>query len=201
MRSLLVVLIFVTSLASEASTHIWKKVAQEDNIQVFTRKTSSSLLPFKAEGVINANVDQILEALKNHKTKHKWSPKLKSVKLHKELAENEYIFSEYYKTPWPAYDREFLLKGSIKQLAPSKYQLKASSIDDKDLQNNSHVQANVKTINVVIEKVALNKTKIIFEFYGDMKGWMPIWLMNIIQKKWPLRFIQGLRSHVALNQL
>lgn len=198
MKYLLFSLLFI-SFTGHSSVHKWTQVAQEDSIQVFTRESDSSLLPFKAEGMIHANVDQILEALKNHKTKHKWSPKLKSVKLHKKLANNEYIFSEYYKTPWPAYDREFLLKGSIKQLGPYKYQLKASSIDDKELQNNSHVQANVRTINVVIEKVAQKKTKITFEFYGDMKGWMPIWLMNIIQKKWPLRFIQGLRSHVTSN--
>lgn len=199
MKYLILASILLISFTSQASVHKWKKIAEEDNIQVFSRKSDNSLLPFKAEGMIEANVDDILAALKNHKTKNKWSPKLKNVKLHKQLAEDEYVFSEYYKTPWPASDREFLLKGSIKEISPNKYQLKAKSINDNKLKDDSHVQANVKVINVIIEKVSENKTKLEFEFHGDMKGWMPIWLMNIIQKKWPLRFIQGLRKYTASN--
>jgi len=60
----------------------------------------------------------------------------------------------------------------------------------------SYVQADVKILDVYLEKIGETKTKITFEFHGNMKGWMPTWLMNIIQKKWPLRFIQGLRKRM-----
>ena len=64
-------------------------------------------------GVINADVVNVLKVLRDFDHKHLWAPKLKSVKIHQKINENEFIFSEYYKTPWPATDREFLLKGTL----------------------------------------------------------------------------------------
>jgi len=174
----------------------WKEIANEDKIKVYAKETQNSIIPFRAQGIIYSNIEVVLKTLKNYKIKHRWSPKLKSVKIHKDLGKEEYIFSEYYKTPWPAYDREFLLKGSIKQVSANKYRLVASSIDDKSLSDDGHVQANVELIHITIEKISEQQTQLDFEFHGDMKGWIPVWLMNIIQKKWPLRFIQALRKQV-----
>ena len=108
------------------------------------------------------------------------------------------IFSEFYKTPWPATDREFLLKGSVVYLNKNKVIFSASSIDDPELFNDEYIQAEVKTLEITLEKSNEQQTKITFTFLGDMKGWMPTWLMNLIQKKWPLRFIQSLRERVLI---
>jgi hypothetical protein len=194
MKNLILFLLLIQSLNVYSSIPKWSEVAREDNIKVFARESSDSTIPFKAEGLINANIDRVIEVLRNHQAKNSWAPKLKSVKIHKKLSSNEFIFSEYYKTPWPAYDREFLLRGSINKVSDDLYELKAKSINDKDLSDNGHVQADVKKINIVIKRISTTQTKLTFEFHGDMQGWMPIWLMNIIQKKWPLRFIQGLRN-------
>ena len=181
----------------------WKKIGDEDSILIFSKKPVDGVLPFKAVGNIDKNINIILSTLKNHKTKHQWAPKLEKVKLHQQLSDSDYIFSEYYKTPWPASDREFLLKGEIKKVSSNSYLLLAHSID-KDpnysrLKSEDHVQADVKYINLKLTQLAQNKTEIEFEFHGDMNGFMPVWLMNLIQKKWPLRFIQGLRKQVSAS--
>lgn len=179
----------------------WVKLANEDNIQIFSKTASNGVLPFKAEGVIKTNIETLLNILKNHKTKNKWAPKLDKVTLHESQKNNQFIFSEYYKTPWPATDREFLLAGSILRPNQNTVVLKAHSIDQNKtythLKSPNHIQADVQYINVILNKVSLHETRIQFEFHGDMKGWMPLWLMNLIQKKWPLRFIQGLRKYSA----
>jgi hypothetical protein len=179
----------------------WYEIANQDGISIQTTDTADDIIPFKARGTINAKVERVLEILMEHENKNLWSPKLKFVKIHKELGGDEFIFSEYYSTPWPATDREFLLKGKLSQLADKKYSLKAHSLSPKGenakrLRDIGHIQANVRYLNVFIEEVAPGKTEIQFEFHGDMKGWMPVWLMNLIQKKWPLRFIQGLRKQI-----
>ena len=91
------------------------------------------------------------------------------------------------------------MKGEIVQLSKNKVLLKAHSVDKEEdyrhLKSEKHIQADVKYLNLTLSAVNPNKTKIEFEFHGDMKGWMPLWLMNLIQKKWPLRFIQGLRKY------
>lgn len=179
----------------------WYEIANQDGISIQTTQTSDDIIPFKAKGIINAQVERVLAVLMDHKKKNLWSPKLKYVTIHKELGPDEFIFSEYYSTPWPATDREFLLQGKLEQLAEKKYSLRAHSLLEKNknsklFRDNGHIQADVRYLNVFIEEVSPGRTEIQFEFHGDMRGWMPVWLMNLIQKKWPLRFIQGLRKQV-----
>ena len=88
------------------------------------------------------------------------------------------------------------MKGKIKKLSSNKYILTANSIDIEKLKDQSHIQADVMKLNFLIESTPDKKAKIVFEFHGDLKGWMPAWLVNIIQKKWPWRFIQALQMHI-----
>lgn len=186
---LVLVLLLPTALFAEN----WKKTFKKDNITVYADKASPGIIPFKAIGTLDYNIETVLSILKDYKKKQLWAPKLKSVKLHKEISNDEFVFSEYYKTPWPASDREFLLKGTIKEVG-NKYYLDAASVNDSKLKDGGHVQADVTKLYIVLEKIAENKTKISFEFKGDMKGWMPVWLTNLIQRRWPYLFIKGLRK-------
>jgi hypothetical protein len=200
-KILIIVISFLTFNALAADSTLWTKIHEESDITIYSQRADDAVLPFKATGIVNKNIDQILENLMDYKNKSKWAPKLKNVKLHKQLTDNEFIFSEYYSTPWPATDREFLLKGTINRINKNKITLKAKSIVDGDFSNADHIQADVKYINIILNKISKNKTQIQFEFHGDMKGWMPVWLMNLIQKKWPLRFIQGLQKYNHLSSL
>lgn len=198
-----VVLALIFTLSSYSLAQ-WKKVSAEDDITIFSLPAKSGVLPFKAVGTVKDNIEKILYILKDHKQKPKWAPKLDSVKVHHQLSKNVFIFSEYYRTPWPATDREFLLKGEIFRIDHNTVLLKAFSVDETQdysrLKNKSYIQASVKYINLRLTKIDLNQTKVEFEFHGDMKGWMPNWLMNLIQKKWPLRFIQALRKQSAIRK-
>ena len=195
MKLLSLFILFFT-LSLEASYSNWEQVFNKDGVTVFAQNKGHRIIPFKATAMLNATASEVAKTLQDWKNKHLWSPKLKEVKLHQELANKEYIFSEYYKTPWPAKDREFLMKGRIEKISNSKYMLTANSINNDQLENKTHIQANVMKLNFLIEEVSKNKTKVIFEFHGDLKGWMPAWLVNIIQKKWPYRFIQALQNRI-----
>lgn len=188
--------LFVTVLAIHTinAQCDWKKILEEDNISVYSNREAVGIIPFKAIGSVNGNINKVLKVLKDHQNKHLWSPKLKSVKVHK-INKQEVYFSEYYKTPWPAVDREFLLKGQIYQKG-KKIILSAKSIEDNSLENENYIQARVETLHLTLSPIDGNNTLVTFEFFGDFQGWMPIWLTNLIQKKWPLRFIQGLRKRV-----
>ena len=102
------------SFATNAYTQEWKQVGQEDGIIILSQTAQNGILPFKATGMVEDNIESVLKILKDHKHKPEWSPKLDKVKVHKEIDSKNFIFSEYYQTPWPATDREFLLKGEIK---------------------------------------------------------------------------------------
>jgi hypothetical protein len=40
-----------------------------------------------------------------------------------------------------------------------------------------------------------------FTFSGDLGGWIPDFVQEIIQKRWPVRFIQALQGYLQDHQL
>lgn len=194
MMKFLVLILCIQSFTTFAN---WTLVHEETGIKVFAgHYEKSGVIPFKALGIVNAPIHKVAELIENDELKPDWSPKLKNVVVHERISKNELIFSEYYSTPWPAVDREFLLKGTILRHSESDIEYIGSSVNSS-YRDEDHIQAEVKKLNFRLKRVSDNQTHITFEFNGDMRGWMPVWLMNLIQKKWPLRFIQGLRQQLG----
>jgi hypothetical protein len=187
-----------TIFADKLSTDLWQKFHEEEGISLYrSQQEASGLIPFRASGLFNGNIEDYLKVLLHHSEKAKWAPKLKKVVVHKKLGPNRFIFSEYYKTPWPATDREFLLKGEVVFVNDSHIRLIAENANDLSYGDSNHIRCDVKLLNIDLKSISSNKTSITFEFYGDMMGWMPVWLINLIQKKWPMRFLKGLSSQVS----
>lgn len=180
----------------EIAPNDWVLGLEEKGIQIFeSQKDYKGLIPFKAVARISAPLPKILNILLDTERKPEWAPKLEKVKLHVKKSSRNYIFSEYYKTPWPAKDREFLLDGSL-HFSENSVLFSAKSHIDPLLKSKDHIQADVKILNVKLTKISEEITLMEFTFLGHMKGLMPKWLVNIIQRKWPLRFIEGLISQL-----
>ena len=193
----LVILSLIAILSSNiyAKKIKWESFHKEDGIELFRAKEQKDgIIPFKAIAIIDRSQKDILKVLMDVDRKPEWSPKLKDVKLHKRVSPITYIFSEYYKTPWPFSDREFLLEGQVVFPEPGLVTLFAKSKNESGFEDDDHIQCDVSFLNLNLYDRGPNKTAVSFSFHGDMKGWMPVWLINIIQKKWPMRFIQGLRK-------
>lgn len=201
MKTIYSLLLFLGLCLNSFAQSNWTEVFNKSGIKIYASKKVDGLIPFKALGTINHPIEKVVELLNNYKIKNKWAPKLKEVVLHKMVKKDHYVFSEYYKTPWPAYDREFLLEGSLQKVG-EKYIFDAKSSNEYQYANSDYVQADVKKLTLILSKIENNKTHISFEFFGDIKGWIPTWLVNIIQKKWPYRFIQAMDKQLQdqLNQ-
>jgi hypothetical protein len=195
LRRFLFVLVFLAT--SAGAEEDWEAFHHQEGITLYRQaKSQDGLIPFRASGEFKGNIKFFLMALMDHQTKPEWAPKLKKVTVHQTIKPNEVVFSEYYKTPWPASDRQFLLKGEISSPQKGSILLKAQNSLELKWKDDDHIVCDVRFLNLLLEKLDEDKTRITFSFYGDMKGWMPSWLINIIQKKWPLRFLEGLQKYV-----
>lgn len=177
----------------------WKVSSFEDGITLYTKEAVDGLIPFKARANLKLPIDVVAEVLMDFDHKHKWSPKLKSVKVHEQIHEHQVLFSEYYKTPWPSVDREFLMRGQVQGIGTSEVTFSAHSVSEKSVitkyASDKHIQAEVFSLHLTLTKLGESATTIAFEFRGDLKGWMPNWLTNLIQERWPKLFIEGLDSY------
>jgi hypothetical protein len=174
----------------------WEQIDTIEGVTLFrSLEEANDLLPFKAIAELNIPYQRIVMALVDAEHKHNWAPKLKSTTVHNEISTNRFEYSEYYTTPWPFYDREFLLMGTVKY-QKDRILFTAINSTNKHLADKDHLLANVIILKVAIIPLSLERTQVEFTFSGDLGGWIPNFVKNIIQKKWPIRFIQAMQTHI-----
>lgn len=177
----------------------WQAIGKYEGVNLYRRvNETKGLLPFKAVAELNIYYEKIVMALVDAERKAHWAPKLKSTAVHAQLSSNCFEYSEYYQTPWPFKDREFLLLGEVKYL-PERIIFTAQNSKNKQLARKNHLVANIRKLSFVIIPLGPNRTRVEFTFSGDLGGWIPTFVKVIIQKKWPVRFIQALENYVIHN--
>ncbi|MCK9175900.1 MAG: START domain-containing protein [Desulforhopalus sp.] len=178
------------------SADTWEKIDTIEGVTLFrSLQKSETLLPFKAVATLNVPYQKIVMALVDAEHKKRWAPKLKYVTLHNKISTSSFQYSEYYTTPWPFYDREFLLLGQV-EYKKDRVLFSARNSPDKTLADKKHLLANVKVMEFAIIPLSPDTTRVEFTFSGDLGGWIPDFVKNIIQKKWPVRFIQAMQSYI-----
>lgn len=197
--SLVWLCVFMVSI-SISSAHTdpeqWQQIDTVDGVSLFrSLKESGDLLPFKAITTLDIAYQKIVMTLVDAEMKNTWAPKLKTITLHNQISANQFEYSEYYATPWPFYDREFLLNGTVEYLS-DRVIMSAQNSGNKQLADADHLLANVHKIEIEIIPLAPDRTEVAFTFSGDLGGWIPDFVKHIIQKKWPVRFIQAMERHI-----
>ncbi|PLX96093.1 MAG: hypothetical protein C0620_03155 [Desulfuromonas sp.] len=193
--------LLVASGGQAQQDKIWVHESTEEGIALYHQQDApEGLLPFKAVAVLDVPSDQIVLALLDAEGKPLWAPKLKSTTVHATLSPNRFLYSEYYTTPWPFKDREFLLLGTV-AMADDSIVFSAVDARDRHYREPSHVQANIHELTFVIMPLSADRTRVEFTFSGDLGGWIPDFVQEIIQKRWPVRFIQALQGYLQNHQL
>jgi len=178
----------------------WEYVKTYEGVDLFRAlQASAGSLPFRATADLDIPYQKIVMALVDVERKNNWAPKLKSTAIHAQLSANEFEYSEYYTTPWPFKDREFLLRGTI-TYRPDQVLFAAVDSQNRNYAREDHVQANIEILEFAVIPLSERKTRVQFTFSGDLGGWIPGFVKTIIQKKWPGRFIQSLQRRIQTGQ-
>ncbi|MFT5728711.1 MAG: hypothetical protein ACI8PB_002866 [Desulforhopalus sp.] len=184
-----------------ASEDPWKYIDTFEGVSLYrSQKEIEGFLPFKATAVLNVPYQKVVMALVDVERKNSWAPKLKSTTVHNEKSANCFEYSEYYTTPWPYKDREFLLLGTV-DYNGDRVLFSAVNSENKPLADNSHLLVNIEKLEFSIIPLSANITRVSFTFSGDLGGWIPRFVRAIIQKKWPVRFIQSLQKTINKNEV
>lgn len=174
----------------------WGYLNTYDGVDLYQAlQAAEGSLPFRASADLDVPYQQVVMALVDVERKKLWAPKLKSIAIHAQLSHNEFEYSEYYTTPWPFKDREFLLLGTIRY-QPDQVLFAAVDSKNQRYAREDHVKANIEILEFAVIPLAEQKTRVQFTFSGDLGGWIPDFVKSIIQKKWPVRFIQSLRHRI-----
>jgi hypothetical protein len=182
----------------------WEYVTTDNGVVVY-RKTveGSDVVAFKGITYANLPIGKILAVFSDPSQRKFWVDRYEE---HKTFESGK--FSETYwihfGLPWPVSDRDYVLRAEGKANEEKRtFTVNIKSVTHKAKgEDDCCVRAVVH--GTYYEFTALpgeNKTKILVEVHTDPKGSLPSWLVNMIQKSWPAKTLNGLINHAAQSNM
>ena len=184
------------------SVHNWEKIEDNDGVTVFIIKTEKSdIIKVKTQVTINTSILKVQKILDDVAHRNSWVPFLDHSSILHTFSNTAKLEYSLFSAPWPASDRDLVYR--ISQLRNDENKIiysMRSEISRFMPVNEDVVRADL--IESIYTLTALNKeqTNVELIFHADPKGWLPIWIINIIQKILPYMMLKNLREQAQEPQ-
>ncbi len=176
----------------------WKLHSDKDGIQVYTQNVSSS--PFKALKTvcnIETSLSRLAAVLLDVKNTKDWVYATKVCSLLKQTTPSELYYYSEVSLPWPASNRDFIIRIAITQNPVTKAltvvaENKPAYIPGKK----SIVRIQESAAHWLITPLADGMVKVEYTMQVDPGGLLPAWLVNMFVAKGPYQTFVKLREQV-----
>jgi hypothetical protein len=176
----------------------WQLSSRFDGITVYYREIPNSpVVGLRAETVIDAPIGKLMTVLDQIERFPEWVPYVTQAQQRR--ASSFYVRTIFFcgKAPWPVADREFLVYSRL-EIDPSRRQLtvRMGSIEDPEVPvGRGRVRGELHSCLVTLRSVDLDsRTFVSVEVRADPKGWIPKWIVNWVQTRWPRMYLMALRA-------
>lgn len=199
---ILIILLFYNHTSNANSREInWVKINDKENVQVYsTDVIGSDILKIKTQVEINASIKEVQSILDNVKHRKNWIPYLKDSVIIDTLSNTEKVEYSFFSAPWPATDRDFVYKLTQTLHNESKiiYYMTSTTHHMKP-DNDDLIRAELMESTYILSAISPQKTRVELIFHADPKGWLPNWIINIIQRVLPYLILRNLRYQATNN--
>jgi len=176
----------------------WRQVTNDKGIQVYTIDIpNTDIVKAKAIAQIKSPLAKIRQELDNIESRHEWVPFLKQSKLIVVNSATKRLEYSLFSAPWPASNRDFvysleLVKESSDQLVFKMHSIKTDMMPE----NKKHIRGEIFESIYTLTKINENLTRVELSYHADPKGWLPSWIVNIIQRVLPYKILRNLRERL-----
>jgi hypothetical protein len=196
----LLLIICLSSLNLSIANTPWELEKNSKGIKIYTRSVNTGgVKEFKAITTVSADIIKIANLITNVTNYINWYPDIIESTILKRLSKKERIV--YYKmdVPWPVYDRDAVLKLSVKITKEGQdILISMNSI--------SGYKNKVKKVERIDDAIGFwrlttqgNKTKVVYQFLGNPGGSMPAWMVNMLIVESPYNTLVALKKKVEKN--
>jgi hypothetical protein len=204
MHSILVLFTAFSLAFSPSAQAGWDRVGVTSGVTV-ERKTipDSALFAFRGEGVFDVPIGLLATVLKDPDIAEEWVDLMTEHTVLRSVGENKNLIYESYGLPWPISDRDYVMTEEYGYDAAAKI----FTIDFESVKEPSKppvpdlVRAMAYRTFWRLTMVDADTTKIEVEVSTDPKGALPAWLINMIQKDWPWKTVDGLVKRASKGDI
>jgi hypothetical protein len=195
-RITLIALAWLLATGPTLAADNWHLARHSDGIQVYTMDVSGSkIIKVKTRVTIATPMQHIQRILDNVPQRKDWVPYLQHSAIIETLDDGSRIEHSIFAAPWPAADRDFtyrMVRGR-QDAERQVYTMKSTTTEQMPDQPDI-IRAELIDSRYSLRATGAERTEVELIFYADPKGWLPNWIINIIQQVLPYRMLKNLRA-------
>lgn len=181
-----------------ASEVNWKKIADEDGVLAYQeRNPKSEVVSFRGETTMPVSIQKISAVLSDFSNRKEWVDGLIESRLIFEKDQYHRIEYNHTQVPWPFQDRDFVYALGVKvNPNPAVMVVEMQSIEDsREPPHDGIVRGEILYSYYYMKELpgASPSTRVVVEMAVNPKGSIPLWLVNLTQKRWPHNTLMALR--------
>lgn len=188
-----------SALADPPPNQGWEKIRDEDGVLVHAREVEGSrILEFRGEGLVSASIAKILSVILDQDRNLEWTAMMLEGRYIKQLGPSKWEVYQRYDGPFPTSDRDFVMDLEV-TLGKDKRRVDlifTSKLLPNYPEFDCCVRANLIRSYFSFEEAPNGQTLVISEIQLDPRGWIPKWVVNLVQKDWESDNFAGLRKQV-----
>ena len=192
----MICLCFAFSLVStlSAAPGKWELIKQKRGVTVYKKQIpGSKFLAVKGQTIMEQPIETIFGVLLDNTRRTEWVNRLKRSEIIEQVSPLEYVVYQEFKLPWPFKNRDFVYRGlAQKDHESGAITLQMNSIEHKSAPPSVGVRADLKHSFYKLTPLGNGKTFVEVEIHSDPKGLIPAWLINLIQRNWPIKTLHGI---------
>lgn len=182
-----------------AATSGWRVESKKNGLTVYSREVADSdIVGIKAEGIVNASIEDVLANLRTVEGSEKWTPSVKRKVTIRNVSDLEAVTYTLNSMPWPVWDREMILHNILKIDYKKKLLFVMSKSVHDDYKNfpraKKSIMAQMDYSNIGFRPIGKDKCYVELTAFVDAKGEIPAWMVNFFQKKWPIKFLSSIEK-------
>ncbi len=176
----------------------WQKIKDENGIQVYSIAVQeSAIVKARAVAIINASLENIQQLVGNLSQRPQWVPYLKHSKIIEKISATEHIEYSLFSAPWPASNRDFVYRVQRSQQQfdnhlQLSYRMQSVNHATMPLQPGL-IRGEIFSSVYRLTPISAAQTRVELIYHADPRGWLPNWIVNIIQRAFPFKMMRNLK--------
>jgi hypothetical protein len=197
-RELVISFFLVISLAVQIAKGQadWKLMTERAGVKVYTKNNADEKIKsIKAQCVLNAGVERIVDLLMDVRATEKWVCHTKSCVLLRRVSAQEFYYYTEVSLPWPVSNRDFVTHATVSVDPITKVvTVNAPSVPGWVSPKKGVVRVYQSVGHWVLTPITADRTSVIYTLQVDPAGMVPAWIVNSFSYQAPVETFRNMKK-------